>query len=466
MPGHPRVVVIVVIVAVAILAAPANHAQGPGQARQTRPAAQKWVTSWNTSMHGPYPAGNPSAQPSLEFAFESAAEGAVDQTMRLIVKPDLWGRVVRLRFSNAFGTRPVTFDDVFVGLHGGAASVVKGTNQPLRFADGKSKQLTLAPGATAWSDPVTLPWVTRASDPLLDGRKLAVSFHVAGASGPMTWHAKALTTSYVTPPRSGSQGDADDTAFQYSTTSWFFVDRVDVMAAADTAVIACFGDSITDGTLSTLNGDDRWPDVLSRRLHARYRDRVSVVNAGIGGNRITGPADYSLDKPYGGGPSALARLDRDVLSLSGLTAIVWLEGINDIAQGASADEVIAGMREVARRVQAHNGGKTRLIAATLTSSVGSTTPHGTPDAEARRQAINTFIRTGGLFAGVADFDAATRDDQTGGLRAPLVPNSTVGGPGDRLHPNRAGYLAMGQAVDITLLAPATATPATPPIPAR
>jgi lysophospholipase L1-like esterase len=461
-----------------------------GQARSDAPqprGTQKWVTSWNTSMHGPYPSGNPSAQPSLEFAIESAAEGAVDQTMRLIVKPDLWGRVIRLRFSNTFGTRAITFDDVFVGLHGGAASVVSGTNRPLTFAEGKSKQLTLAPGASAWSDPVTLPWVPAATkataataamrspaiarsaaagsagstsagaisassaNPLIDGRKLAVSFHIVGASGPMTWHAKALTTSYLTPPRSGSHGDDDDTAFPYSTTSWFFMDRVDVMAAPDTAVIACFGDSITDGTLSTLNGDDRWPDVLSRRLHAKHGDRVSIVNAGIGGNRIISPATYSIDAPIGGGPSALERLDRDVLSLSGLTAIVWLEGINDLAQGASADEVIAGMREVARRVQAKGG--ITLIAATLTSGVGSTTPHGTPDAEARRQAINTFIRTSGIFAGVADFDAATRDESTGGLRAAFVPNSTIGGPGDRLHPNRAGYLAMGQAIDLMLLAP-------------
>jgi lysophospholipase L1-like esterase len=409
-------------------------------------------------MHGPYPSGNPSAQPSLEFAFESATEGAVDQTMRLIVKPDLWGRVIRLRFSNTFGTRPVTFDGVFAGLHGGAASVVNGTNRPVTFADGKSKQLTLAAGASTWSDPITLPWVpaaagsTSSTNPPIDGRKLAVSFHVAGATGPMTWHAKALTTSYLSPPRSGSHGDDDDTAFPYTTTSWFFLDRVDVRAAADTAVIACFGDSITDGTLSTLNGDDRWPDVLSRRLHAKHGNRVAVVNAGIGGNRIISPTTYSIDAPIGGGPSALERLDRDVLGISGLTAIVWLEGINDLGQGASADEVIAGMREVVRRVQTKGGVK--LIAATLTSSVGSTTPHGTPDAEARRQAINTFIRTSGIFAGVADFDAATRDDQTGGLRAPFVPNSTIGGPGDKLHPNRAGYLAMGQAVDLALLAPA------------
>jgi lysophospholipase L1-like esterase len=143
-----------------------------------------------------------------------------------------------------------------------------------------------------------------------------------------------------------------------------------------------------------------------------------------------------------------------------LTAIVWLEGINDLAQGASAEEVIAGMREVARRVQAK--GSIKLIAATLTSSVGSTTPHGTPDAEARRQAINTFIRTSGIFASVADFDAATRDESTGGLRASFVPNSTIGGPGDRLHPNRAGYLAMGQAIDLTLLGPVRVRPGPAP----
>jgi lysophospholipase L1-like esterase len=495
MPHMPRLlgslILIALIATVGLGVTPSSESQRPQRAQSARPQ-QKWVASWATSMHGPYPSGNPSAQPVLDFAIESAAQGAVDQTMRLIIKPDLWGREIRLHFANTFGTRAVTFDDVFVGLHGGAASVVAGTNQPVTFAAGadraaeaagaagaagatgatsaagaasKSKRLTLAPGAAAWSEPVTLPWVSRASDPLLAGRKLAVSFHIVGESGPMTWHAKALTTSYLSPPRSGSHGeDVDDARFPYTTTSWFFLDGLDVMAASDTTVVACFGDSITDGTLSTLNGDDRWPDVLSRRLHAVHGDRVSVVNAGIGGNRITGPAAYSIDAPYGGGPSALDRLERDVLSLSGLSAIVWLEGINDLAQGASAEDVIAGMREVARRVQAHGGDEggsrsangIKLIAATLTSSVGSTTAHGTPDAEARRQAVNTFIRTSGIFAGVADFDAATRDDKTGGLRPAFVPNSTIGGPGDRLHPNRAGYLAMGQAVDLTLLRPAAA----------
>jgi lysophospholipase L1-like esterase len=425
-------------------------------ASQSQPPDEKWVASWTASMHGPYPSGNPSAQPVLDFAFESAQVGANDQTMRLIIKPDLWGRVIRLHFANTFGSRPVTFDDVFVGLQGGAASIVLKTNQRVLFGGGK-KELVLAAGASAWSDPVTLPFVTHPDDTLLMGRKLAVSLHIVGTTGPMTWHAKALTTSYLTPPRSGSHGaEVDDAAFPFTTTSWFFLDGLDVMAPRETAVIACFGDSITDGTNSTLNGDDRWPDVLSRRLHAKYGNRVSVVNAGIGGNRIVSPATYAIDAPIAGGPSALDRLDRDVLSLSGLSAIVWLEGINDLAQGATAEAVIAGMQEVVRRVRAR--GAITMIGATLTSSVGSTTAHGTPDADARRKAINDFIRTSGTFAGVADFDAATRDDQTGGLRAAFVPNSTIGGPGDHLHPNRAGYQAMANAIDLALLKPASPAP--------
>jgi lysophospholipase L1-like esterase len=285
---------------------------------------------------------------------------------------------------------------------------------------------------------------------LLAGRRLAVSFHVVGSTGPMTWHAKALTTSYLTAPRAGSHGaEETDDAFPYTTTSWYFLDAMDVMAAADTVVVACFGDSITDGTASTLNGDDRWPDVLSRRLHAAYGAKVAVVNAGIGGNQVIGPASYSPAQPFAGGPPALARLDRDVIALSGLSDVVWLEGINDLSAGTSVEAIVAGFREGVRRLRAHG---IRVIGATITSSVGATTASGSPDNDARRKAVNELIRTGGIFNAVADFDAATHDPQTGGLRAAFQPNSTTGGAGDHLHPNRAGYQAMGNAIDIRLLA--------------
>jgi lysophospholipase L1-like esterase len=420
-------------------------------ATQSLPRGKAWVASWAASAHGPYPSGNASAQPLLDSVFEPAERGATDQTFRLIVRPDLWGDRVRLRFANTFGTQAVTFDDVFVGVQGTGGNIVAGTNERVTFDNGKAS-LTLAAGRSAVSDGVTLDYVKRGNVALLAGRKLAVSFHVAGPTGPMTWHAKALQTSYVSAPRSGSHGaEETDAAFPFTTTSWYFLDAVDVIAPADTSVVACFGDSITDGTASTLNGDDRWPDVLSRRLHAAFGTRVSVVNAGIGGNRVTGPPAYTPQSPFAGGPSALERLDRDVLSLSGLSAVVWLEGINDLSSGATAETVIAGLREGVARIRAH--GSVRVIGATMTPSLGAAGASGTADVDARRQAVNIFIRTSRIFDGIADFDAVTRDASTGGLRAEFRPNSTTGGAGDALHPNRAGYQAMGSAVDVALLMP-------------
>jgi len=219
-------------------------------------------------------------------------------------------------------------------------------------------------------------------------------------------------------------------------------------------VIAAFGDSITDGTASTLNGDDRWPDVLSRRLHAAYGTRVSVVNEGIGGNELVGPADYAA-KPTPGGPSALARLDRDVFALSGLSTIIWLEGINDYNSGASSDAVMAGMGELVRRAHDHG---VAILAGTLIPALHASLPtptrHGTDEVDQKRRSQNDFVRSSGIFDGVIDFDAVARDPATGEIRAEYVPGSTVGGAGDRLHPNRAGYMAMGNAIDLGLLMPA------------
>src|SRR5436309_2044180 len=139
-------------------------------------AGQKWVTTWAASVQGPYPVGNPSVQPNLRFAFPSPETGARDQTFRLIVHPDLWGTQTRLRFSNAFGTKPLTLDGVFAGTHLAAASVVARTNRAVRF--GGKAAVTIPAGGSVWSDAVAIA----AAAP---GAKLAVSFHVAGESGPM-----------------------------------------------------------------------------------------------------------------------------------------------------------------------------------------------------------------------------------------------------------------------------------------
>jgi len=345
--------------------------------------------------------------------------------------------------TNEFGTRPVTFGRAYVGLQRIGGNVVPGTNRVLTFSGRRS--VTVPAGRTTLSDPVSVK-VTDAQS-----QHLAVSVYVAGDSGPMTWHAAAFTTSYLSDPNAGDRtADVADTAFPHSTTSWFFVSEVQVQRR-DAATVVAFGDSITDGFFSTINGRDRWPDVLQRRLDERepaHRE-VSVVTEAIGGNMVT-----RVGRPPGGctpcdGPPAVDRLDRDVLNRPGVRVVIILEGINDLGGGgATAEQVIAGYQEIIRRVHARG---IKIIGATLTPSAGTTFGlYGTPETDAKRRTINNFIRTSGMFDGVADFSAVTEDPANPGHLLPAYDtNSSVGGPGDHLHPNRAGFLAMGGAVDVS-----------------
>jgi lysophospholipase L1-like esterase len=394
--------------------------------------AASWVAAWTGAVHGPYPVGNPTAQPELKFALPSAETGANDQTFRLIVRPDTWGSRTRLRFSNVFGTKPVTFDAAWIGLQSSGAALVAGTNRGVAF--GGKTSVTVPPGRSVLSDAVALPWVKPGAMMLLADRKLAVSFHVAGESGPMTWHAKALTTSYLSGPKSGAHGTEEtETEFPFSTTSWYFLDEVDMDVPGAKTVVA-FGDSITDGTASTINGDDRWPDVFSRRVHARFGNRFSVVNEGIGGNRVIGPSDYA-SKPFPGGPSALDRLERDVVALPNVSAVIWLEGVNDFGTGGDSVQAVSdGVKEGVKRLRAGIPG-VKIYMATLTSSLHSTVTHGTAQVDEKRRAYNSFVKSAGIFDGVADFDAATFDPATGELKP------------EYQHPNHAGYAAMGRAID-------------------
>jgi lysophospholipase L1-like esterase len=407
----------------------------------------KWAATWAASSNGVYPTGTAVFQPSLARAFPSAATGANDQSFRMVVRPTLWGDIFRVRFTNAFGTQPVTIDGAYLGLHASSGAVVAGSNRPITFSGAAA--VTIPPGTYLYSDPVRLQYVSDPDRFFLEGKKLAVSFHVAGQSGPMTWHSKAVQTSYVSAPGAGSVGHREDEApFPFTTTSWYFIDAIEVVAAADAAVVVAFGDSITDGTASTLNGDDRWPDVLARRLHAAYGNQVALVNAGIGGNRVTGPTD-----PLGsvaGGPGALVRMERDVFSLAGVSAIVWLEGINDLSGLVPPQDVIAGYREGVRMARERG---LKVIAATVTSGLNLANPtEANLKRDADRKVLNEFIRTAGIYDSVADFDAVTVDPATGALRPEMLPNS-VSQAIDYLHPNRVGYQAMGSSVDISVLAP-------------
>ncbi|MFZ1106890.1 MAG: GDSL-type esterase/lipase family protein [Rhodomicrobium sp.] len=416
-------------------------------------SAEKWVTSWAASAQGPYPAGNPMVQPDLRRVFPAPEIGAMEQSFRLIVGPDLWGREARIRLSNAFGDRPIAFDGVYAGLQLDSSALVPGSNQPVTFKGAAS--VTIEPGGSAWSDAFPLPFVDRIPRAYLQSRKLAVSFHIVRESGPMTWHAKGLTTSYITAPGDGSRGMIEDeAAFPFGTTSWYFLDALDMRVPSDTQAIVALGDSLTDGTASTLNGDDRWPDVLSRRLHERYGEKFAVVNAGIGGNLIAGPPEYSAQKPYPGGQAALQRLERDVISLSGVSTVIWFEGINDFSKNgnASVESIRAALKEGVATLRRRIPG-VRVIGGTITTALGNSGPaHGFEEQDLKRQAVNAYIRGGGLFDGVIDFDKTIVDPETGEMKPEFVPDSTLGGPGDKLHPNRIGYLAMGMAIDLRLFA--------------
>jgi GDSL-like Lipase/Acylhydrolase family len=242
----------------------------------------------------------------------------------------------------------VTFSKVTVALQEYSADTLT------QVTFGGEKSVTIAVGQEIWSDGIRLHWVRGADDPAVQGRNLAVSYSVEGDSGPMTYHSGANTTSYITAPGSGDHtADLDVFAFEFTTTSFFFLDAVDVMAPSDTVVICAFGDSITDGTHTTLNVNDRWSNTLSRRLHNAYGNKVSIVNQAIGGNRVVNPVVANATS----GPAAVDRLDRDVLGLSGPTDVIWLEGINDIGAGHTTDSIIA--RLSARRrppaCQGHKG---------------------------------------------------------------------------------------------------------------
>jgi lysophospholipase L1-like esterase len=439
-----------------------------------------WVASWATSPAAffvytapvvqnqalaPAPARFATAniQPDLVFPFpDGSNRGATTQTLRSIVKPDLWGDKIRIRFSNVFGNQPLTFDAVTVGLQEYGANLVHGTNTRVTFRG--SNEVTVPAGGEVWSDSVHLSWVRDADDPAVLGRNLAISYSIQGDSGHMTYHSGANQTSFITAPNSGDHTrDASGFAYVFTTTSWFFLTAVDVMGPADTVVICAFGDSITDGTHTTLNINDRWANVLSRRLHNAYGSKVSIVNEAIGGNRVVNPVVANATS----GPAAVDRLDSDVLGLSGLTHVIWLEGINDLGAAHPTDDIVAGYKDVVGRLHAKG---IKVYGATMTSALGFNNPsegwdlinfpaflatgdNGAP-IDADRKMLNDFIRTSGLFDGVVDFDEATLDPATGNMKAEFLPNSQFTQlPWDYLHPNHAGYNAMGMAVDIRPFAP-------------
>jgi lysophospholipase L1-like esterase len=350
-----------------------------------------------------------------------------NQTIRQIVRTSIGGSRVRVVLSNAFGTAPLEIGAGHVALRDKDAAIVASSAKPLRVSG--APKFSILAGATVVTDPVELA-VAPASDLVID---LYLPGDLGVSPSPVTTHNGASQTNFVS--ETGNHSGVAALPVSARSGAWLLLARVEVMAPAGTAAVVAFGDSITDGARSTADTNNRWPDQLARRLAARKGAGVAVLNAGISGNRVLGD---------GAGVSALARFDRDVLMQTGVTHVVVLEGINDIGvarnnPSPSAEDLIAGHKQLIERAHARG---LKIYGATLTPYEGA--GYYTPEGEAKRQALNNWIRTSRAYDGVIDFDMITRD--------PAAPTKFLPAydSGDHLHPGDAGYKAMGDAVDLAL----------------
>jgi lysophospholipase L1-like esterase len=408
--------------AVAVLAAvPATADRGGHPA-----AAARWVNAWQ---------GSPVGGGTIPGASCPADKGLDNQTVRNVVFLSAGGDRIRIRLSNAFGTRPLQVGTTSVALAGTGAATVPGSTRPVRFG-GRSSVLVAA-GGEALSDPV--PLRVRAL------QKLAVSVYLPRATGPATQHWDAQQDNFLAP---GDRAAAPGAAGYATTIScWMFADGVDVLPSPRVAgTVVTLGDSITDGFGSTNNANRRYPDFLARRLNALPGRTLSVSNAGISGNDLL---TFRTDLPFGVvfGPPAPARLPRDVLTQAGARSVILLEGINDIgAFSAKASDLIQADQQIIAQVHAAG---LRIYGATLVPFGGSNAQYGgdygTPAGERQRQLLNHWIRTSGAFDAVFDFDRALRDPAQPDRLLPRYDS------GDHLHPGDVGYRKMADTVDLRIL---------------
>jgi lysophospholipase L1-like esterase len=388
-------------------------------------AQSHWVVTWGASPAPLLPNERDMASAKLEFS---------NQTVREIVHASLGGTTVRVRLSNAYGRGSAEIGGAHIALRASGAAIVPASDRTLTFGGRPS---TIIPAdAEVLSDPVQLD-VPAAAD-------LAISIYLPKRINGAGIHYSAQQTSYIAPSdATGRASLADPVTF----TSWAFLAEVDVQAPQNVYAIAAFGDSITDGAASGLDVNARWLDILAGRLLAEHR-QVGVINAGIGGNRIL--HDPATNIRFG--ENALARFDRDVLSVPGVRYVIMLEGINDIGhagssapedEAVSADDLIGAFKQIIARAHDHG---IRVIGATLTPFEGAARGYFTSAKEATRKALNQWIRSSGDLDGVIDFEQAVRDPANPDRMAAAFDS------GDHLHPKAAGYKAMGESIKLTLFA--------------
>jgi lysophospholipase L1-like esterase len=407
----------------------------------------RWIGAWEAA---PSDASGGTSIEDLGDPSVHIKQPVDNETIRAVLTPTYGGSTIRVHLANRFGTTPVTFGETTIARKGAGASLA---GPVTRLTFGGSGSVTVAPGQDVISDPVHFTFSAM--------QTLAVSMFVSNDPEKPTEHYTARQTSYLTDPGTGNHAaDTNGSAFVQQDTSRPYVEGIDVLAPASAGAVVTLGDSITDGyqgvappglgeVKSTLDRNGRWPDDLARRLIAA-RIPLSVLNAGIGGNRIlqNGAVGGNTDTF---GPSALSRLDGDVLHQAGVTTVIWLEGINDIGQtpNATATQIEAGYTQ---GIAVMHAAGLKVLQGTLTPSGGSSaSSYGDAAANQERQQINQWILTKSPADGVINFAAAVQDPSD-----PSIINPTYDG-GDHLHFNLAGYQAMANAIKLKLLRRVTCT---------
>jgi len=388
------------------------------------PAQTHWTGTWATSQQ--------LAEPNNSLA----ADDLQDVTLRQIVHVSIGGSRLRVHLSNRFGTAPLYFNAVHIArpVTPKSADITAASDTALTFSG--RPDVTIPAGADYFSDPVNFSIA-----PLSD---LAITIRADSLPQRQTGHPGSRATSYIA---HGDLVSAVELPGAKNVDHWYFIEGVDVEAPAGAAAVVVLGDSITDGHGATTNGNDRWPDVLARRLQADKKlHGLAVLNHGIGGNRLL------LD---GLGPNALARVDHDIIAQPGVRYVIVLEGINDIGTLSRTAEVsvaeheslvrrmIAAYEQIVERAHTHG---IKVYGATILPFVGSDYYHPKAAAEADRQAVNEWIRARGHFDAVVDLDKLTRDPAQPDRLLPKFDS------GDHLHPSPAGYQAMGEAVPLAWFA--------------
>ena len=384
-------------------------------------AGGHWIAAWGASPQAP-------------IACNLSVRGFGNQTVREIVFASIGGAMLRVRLSNAFGAQPVRVAAASVAVQVRGADVVPGTLRPLSFA-GRPAVFVPARRDVA-SDPVVLR--------VHPGTHLAVSLYLSAPSGPVTQHTQARQVNWVAAgPRTL---DTSARAFFTATQSWYLLSGVDVLAPRRArGVVVTFGDSITDGVGAPVDANARYPNDLARRLAARAGATLSVVDEGIGGNRVIAGTECC-------GVGGVARFRRDVLGQPGVRDVILLEGVNDIGQSqsrgprtaphtpVSALQIVEGYERIIAMARAAG---VRVFGATLTPFHGAR--YWTAAGEAKREAVNAWILHSGAFDGVIDFASAVAEAGDPEQLAPAFDS------GDHLHPNAAGYRAMARAVNLAAL---------------